>query len=167
MQQFLFYFLPIATLPPKVIHELYNHPLTEKGLNAFLDDWKKTGQSIYFLGLPRKEDSNDPISKFQFPKKQILVFGVLMMFNFATIGIIIDWSSLWLTKDLMAPLFLGGLVIVFFNSGEIVARLDNLSNYLYRNKHILLLLFLLPPLLWLGIIYLGSLIVFLFHSLLG
>jgi len=43
--------------------------------------------------------------------------------------------------------------------------LDSLSNYLYRNKHILLLLFLLPPLLWLGIIYLGSLIVFLFHSL--
>ena len=78
---------------------------------------------IYFLGLPRREDSNDHINKFQFPKKQILIFGLLMMFNFATIGIIIDWSSLWLTKDLMAPLFLGGLVIVFFNSGEIVARL--------------------------------------------
>jgi len=46
------------------------------------------------------------------------------MFNFATIGIIIDWSSLWLTKDLLAPLFLGGLVIVFFNAGEIVARLS-------------------------------------------
>ena len=45
------------------------------------------------------------------------------MFNFATIGIIIDWSSLWLTRDLLAPLFLGGLVIVFFNAGEIVARL--------------------------------------------
>ena len=78
---------------------------------------------IYFLGLPRKEDSNDPIRKFKFPKKQILIFGLLMMFNFATLGIIIDWSSLWLTKDLMAPLFLGGLVIVFFNAGEIVARL--------------------------------------------
>ena len=78
---------------------------------------------IYFLGLPRREDSNDHINKFQFPKKQIFIFGLLMMFNFATIGIIIDWSSLWLTKDLMAPLFLGGLVIVFFNSGEIVARL--------------------------------------------
>ena len=36
----------IATLPPKVIHELYNHELTDKGLKAFLDDWKKTGQSI-------------------------------------------------------------------------------------------------------------------------
>ena len=45
------------------------------------------------------------------------------------------------------------------------STLDSLSNYLYRNKHILLLLFLFPPLLWLGIIYLGSLIVFLFHSL--
>ena len=41
---------------------------------------------------------------------------------------------------------------------------ENCSNYLFKNKHILLLLFLLPPLLWLGIIYLGSLIVFLFHS---
>ena len=45
------------------------------------------------------------------------------MMNFASIGIIIDWSSLWLTKDLAAPLFLGGLVIVNFNSGEIIARL--------------------------------------------
>ena len=41
---------------------------------------------------------------------------------------------------------------------------ENCSNYRFKNKHILLLLFLLPPLLWLGIIYLGSLIVFLFHS---
>ena len=36
----------VATLPPKVIHELYEHPLTKKGLDAFLEDWKKTGQSI-------------------------------------------------------------------------------------------------------------------------
>ena len=57
------------------------------------------------------------------PEKKILIFGILLMMNFATVGIIVDWSSLWLTKDLMAPLFLGGLVIVFFNSGEIIARL--------------------------------------------
>ena len=36
----------VATLPPKVIYELYDHPLTDKGLKAFLDDWAKTGQSI-------------------------------------------------------------------------------------------------------------------------
>ena len=36
----------VTTLPPKVIYELYEHPLTDKGLKAFLDDWGKTGQSI-------------------------------------------------------------------------------------------------------------------------
>ena len=36
----------VATLPPKIIRELYNHQLTDKGLKAFLDDWTKTGQSI-------------------------------------------------------------------------------------------------------------------------
>lgn len=36
----------VATLPPKVIYELYEHPLTDKGLKTFLDDWSKTGQSI-------------------------------------------------------------------------------------------------------------------------
>jgi len=36
----------VATLPPKIINELYKHKLTDKGLAAFLEDWKKTGQSI-------------------------------------------------------------------------------------------------------------------------
>ena len=36
----------ISTLPPKIFRELYNHSLTDKGLKAFLEDWKKTGQSI-------------------------------------------------------------------------------------------------------------------------
>ena len=36
----------IATIPPTVLRSLINHPLTDKGLKAFLDDWAKTGQSI-------------------------------------------------------------------------------------------------------------------------
>ena len=36
----------VATLPPKLIHELYKHELTDKGLQIFLEDWAKTGQSI-------------------------------------------------------------------------------------------------------------------------
>lgn len=36
----------VATIPPAVIKQLYNHPLTDKGLAAFVEDWKKTGQSI-------------------------------------------------------------------------------------------------------------------------
>jgi transaldolase len=36
----------VATLPPSVIKGLYKHPLTDRGLESFLADWKKTGQSI-------------------------------------------------------------------------------------------------------------------------
>ena len=36
----------VATLPPSVLRQLYKHPLTEAGLNSFLSDWEKTGQSI-------------------------------------------------------------------------------------------------------------------------
>tara|TARA_Y100000590_G_scaffold171807_1_gene196489 strand:+ start:4903 stop:5562 length:660 start_codon:yes stop_codon:yes gene_type:complete len=36
----------VCTLPPKIIKELYKHDLTDKGLKMFLEDWKKTGQSI-------------------------------------------------------------------------------------------------------------------------
>ncbi|WP_159349862.1 fructose-6-phosphate aldolase [Roseomonas harenae] len=36
----------VATLPPSVIKSLYKHPLTDRGLESFLADWQKTGQSI-------------------------------------------------------------------------------------------------------------------------
>ncbi|HSE78817.1 MAG TPA: fructose-6-phosphate aldolase [Alphaproteobacteria bacterium] len=36
----------VATLPPAVMRAMFAHPLTDKGLAAFLADWQKTGQSI-------------------------------------------------------------------------------------------------------------------------
>lgn len=36
----------VATVPPAVLKKLVEHPLTDKGLQQFLADWKKTGQSI-------------------------------------------------------------------------------------------------------------------------
>ena len=36
----------VVTLPPSVLRMLYGHPLTDKGLAAFLADWAKTGQTI-------------------------------------------------------------------------------------------------------------------------
>jgi transaldolase len=36
----------IATIPPAVIKKLADHPLTDKGLEAFVKDWKATGQTI-------------------------------------------------------------------------------------------------------------------------
>lgn len=34
----------VATLPPSVLRQLISHPLTDKGLAAFLADWQKSGQ---------------------------------------------------------------------------------------------------------------------------
>lgn len=36
----------VGTLPPRVIWDMYQHPLTSKGLDDFMADWAKTGQSI-------------------------------------------------------------------------------------------------------------------------
>ena len=36
----------VATCPPPVIKGLVKHPLTDKGIEQFLADWKKTGQSL-------------------------------------------------------------------------------------------------------------------------
>jgi len=36
----------VATVPPQVISAMFKHPLTDKGLAAFMSDWEKTGQSI-------------------------------------------------------------------------------------------------------------------------
>ncbi len=36
----------VMTAPPAVIRQLFRHPLTDRGLEAFLADWQKTGQSI-------------------------------------------------------------------------------------------------------------------------
>ncbi|MEO3432629.1 fructose-6-phosphate aldolase [Inquilinus sp. CAU 1745] len=46
----------VATMPPTVLRQLYKHPLTDKGLEAFLADWAKSGQTI--LG-----DDVQPIKK--------------------------------------------------------------------------------------------------------
>ena len=36
----------VMTAPPAVIRQLFKHPLTDRGLEAFLADWQKTGQKI-------------------------------------------------------------------------------------------------------------------------
>ncbi len=36
----------VATIPFKVLEQLYKHPLTDAGLDRFLADWKKTGKTF-------------------------------------------------------------------------------------------------------------------------
>lgn len=36
----------VATVPPSILKALVKHPLTDKGIEQFMADWKKTGQKI-------------------------------------------------------------------------------------------------------------------------
>jgi transaldolase len=36
----------VMTAPPKIIWQLFKHPLTDSGIESFLKDWQSTGQSI-------------------------------------------------------------------------------------------------------------------------
>lgn len=36
----------VMTAPPKIIHQLFKHPLTDLGIASFLKDWESTGQKI-------------------------------------------------------------------------------------------------------------------------
>jgi transaldolase len=36
----------VMTAPPKIIHMLFKHPLTDAGIASFLKDWQASGQSI-------------------------------------------------------------------------------------------------------------------------
>lgn len=36
----------VATIPPTILRQMIKHPLTDKGLESFLADWAKTGQTI-------------------------------------------------------------------------------------------------------------------------
>ncbi|WP_019645714.1 fructose-6-phosphate aldolase [Novispirillum itersonii] len=40
----------VATLPPKVLRQMYQHPLTDKGLDGFMKDWAASGQTILVPG---------------------------------------------------------------------------------------------------------------------
>jgi len=35
-----------STIPPKVLWQMAKHPLTDKGIDAFLEDWKTLGQEL-------------------------------------------------------------------------------------------------------------------------
>ena len=84
--------------------------------------------SVYYLGLPRNLDFKGEAEKFKIPEGNILLFGLLLFFVFGSGGIIMDWSTLWLNKDLGAPLHLASTGLIFLSIGSIFANL--LSNTL-------------------------------------
>ena len=47
----------VVTIPPGILRAMFKHPLTDKGLDGFLKDWAKTGQSI--LSTPADDTADD------------------------------------------------------------------------------------------------------------
>ena len=78
---------------------------------------------VYLFGLPRNLDFRGEGEKFKIPETNVLLFGFLLFFVFGSGGIIMDWSTLWLSKDLNAPLYLASMGLIFFSIGGILANL--------------------------------------------
>ena len=99
---------------------------------------------VFYFGLPRDKDYFGKAEKFSLPDKKVLIFGLILFLEFGTVGIIMEWSPLWLTQALGSPLFLGALILISFHSGEIPSRLfgSQLINYFGEIKigfHLVLL----------------------------
>tara|TARA_X000000950_G_scaffold201453_1_gene242563 strand:+ start:775 stop:1920 length:1146 start_codon:yes stop_codon:yes gene_type:complete len=75
------------------------------------------------LGLPSNLDFKGKGEKFKIPESNVLIFGFLLFFVFGSGGIIMDWSTLWLSKDLNTPLYLASTGLIFFSIGGILANL--------------------------------------------
>ena len=78
---------------------------------------------VYSFGLPHNLDFKGVGEKFKIPETNVLLFGFLLFFVFGSGGIIMDWSTLWLSKDLNAPLYLASMGLIFFSIGGIFANL--------------------------------------------
>ena len=78
---------------------------------------------VLHLGLPSNLDFKGKGEKFKIPESNVLIFGFLLFFVFGSGGIIMDWSTLWLSKDLNTPLYLASTGLIFFSIGGILANL--------------------------------------------
>ena len=78
---------------------------------------------VYINGLPKDLDFKGEGEKLKLPEKNVLIFGFLLFVIFGSNGIIIDWSALWFTKELYAPLHLASLGLIFLSLGGILANL--------------------------------------------
>ena len=78
---------------------------------------------IYINSLPNDLDFKGEGEKLKIPERNVLIFGFLLFILFGSNGIIIDWSALWFTKELNAPLHLASLGLIFLSLGGIFATL--------------------------------------------
>ncbi len=98
---------------------------------------------IYNFALPNNLDFKGKGDKLKLPEKHILLFGLLLFMIFGSNGIMVDWSTLWLTKDLNSPLYLGGLGLMFFSFGGMLANLFSVQLINYFSEKVVGCIFVL------------------------
>jgi len=86
------------------------------------------GVTFYFISdTSIKKADNIPPEEvkraIKLPNGDTLLFGAIAAVSMGTYGIILDWSALWLTRDIGVTLALGGLGIFAYSGAEIFARL--------------------------------------------
>lgn len=86
------------------------------------------GVSFYFISDTAIKKADEILKEktkrtIKLPSGDTLLFGAIAAVSMGTVGIILDWSALWLTRDIGVTLALGGLGIFAYNAAEIFARL--------------------------------------------
>ena len=76
-------------------------------------------------GLPKDLDFKGEGEKLKIPEKNVLIFGFLLFVIFGSNGIIIDWSALWFTKELNAPLMAPIVILFMFFQRRFIAGLTS------------------------------------------
>ena len=78
--------------------------------------------TFFFSDTRVQHGTPDPF-RMRMPARSTLILGAIAAIPLSTIGIIMDWSALWLTRDLGLVLAYGGAGIFAFTAMEIVGRL--------------------------------------------
>ena len=112
---------------------------------------------IYLNSLPNDLDFKGEGEKLKIPERNVLIFGFLLFILFGSNGIIIDWSALWFTKELNAPLHLASLGLIFLSLGGIFATFfSNQLINLFSEKVVGCYFVIFGSLILLGSIVIGN-----------
>jgi len=112
---------------------------------------------IYLNSLPNNLDFKGEGEKLKIPEKNVLIFGFLLFILFGSNGIIIDWSALWFTKELNAPLHFASLGLIFLSLGGIFATFfSNQLINLFSEKIVGCYFVIFGSLILLGSIIIGN-----------
>ena len=77
----------------------------------------------FIFGLSSENDYYEKLAKFKIPERKVLFFGLNLAIFMGTVGIMLEWTPLWLKRDLNASLYVASLSILCWGGGEFIGRI--------------------------------------------